>query len=188
MRESLHPRRIATLCASLALTATLSACEDDDSVLFPGVSREVNEQLTVLHDSMTPFQDVESAIAAGYGVIVEHPTDGSRCLAHHDQGAMGFHYLNPDLADDAVAVSSPEALLYEPRSDGSLELVGAEYVVPFAVRSDTETPPVLFGREFSRNYTFNVWALHVWVLRDNPNGVFSDWNPTVSCEHADAVG
>ena len=25
---------------------------------------------------------------------------------------------------------------------------------------------------------------HVWLFRDNPNGVFTPFNPNVSCEHA----
>jgi hypothetical protein len=24
---------------------------------------------------------------------------------------------------------------------------------------------------------------HVWIYRDNPNGVFAQFNPAVSCEH-----
>ena len=27
---------------------------------------------------------------------------------------------------------------------------------------------------------------HVWLYRDNPNGVFAQFNPKVSCEHGDA--
>ena len=26
------------------------------------------------------------------------------------------------------------------------------------------------------------YELHVWAWQDNPNGVFVDWNPRVSCE------
>ena len=26
------------------------------------------------------------------------------------------------------------------------------------------------------------YELHVWAWRDNPSGVFVDWNPRVSCE------
>jgi hypothetical protein len=29
-----------------------------------------------------------------------------------------------------------------------------------------------------------VWALHVWVGRQNPSGIFSDWNPKVTCDNA----
>jgi hypothetical protein len=81
--------------------------------------------------------------------------------------------------------------LYPAESDApfkgvfKLELVPVEYVVPFAIRADDQTPPILLGQEFRRNYTFDVWALHAWAWRDNSSGVFSDWNPDISCE---AVG
>lgn len=26
------------------------------------------------------------------------------------------------------------------------------------------------------------YEIHVWAWRDNPNGIFVDWNPRVSCE------
>ena len=29
------------------------------------------------------------------------------------------------------------------------------------------------------------YELHVWAWRDNPHGMFVDWNPTVSCEEFD---
>jgi hypothetical protein len=32
-----------------------------------------------------------------------------------------------------------------------------------------------------QNHTFDVWALHVWVWKHNPSGMFADWNPQVSC-------
>jgi hypothetical protein len=27
-------------------------------------------------------------------------------------------------------------------------------------------------------------VLHVWHFRENPSGVFADWNPRVSCQYA----
>jgi hypothetical protein len=36
------------------------------------------------------------------------------------------------------------------------------------------------GQQFRVNSAFGVWALHAWVGRDNPSGVFADWNPRVS--------
>ena len=42
------------------------------------------------------------------------------------------------------------------------------------------------AKRFARNETFQVWALHVWVWRKNPNGTFADWNPKVNCSRDDA--
>ena len=30
-------------------------------------------------------------------------------------------------------------------------------------------------------------ALHVWLWKDNPSGLYADWNPAVSCQHAASV-
>ena len=59
--------------------------------------------------------------------------------------------------------------------------------VPWLIAGPTKlwcihpTPPSLYGLEFHRNEAFQLWVLHVWLYRENPSGMFSDWNPTVSC-------
>lgn len=157
------------------------------SVLFPGLSAELNAQLAELRSATGPFRRIQDAKDAGYDVPVAHPTSGKTCLRHGQLGAMGVHYLNGALVDGAVSVTSPEVLIYEPRADGSLELVGVEDVIPFAIRAEDEPAPVLFGQELRRNHTFGLWALHAWAWRQNPSGVFADWNPAVSCQHESAA-
>jgi hypothetical protein len=84
----------------------------------------------------------------------------------------------------------PEALIYEPRG-GKLELVDVEYIVIAAAwDAANKTPPTLMGQLFHYNPSPNrygipaFYALHVWAWRPNPDGVFADWNPRVSCaEH-----
>jgi len=98
-------------------------------------------------------------------------------------GGMGYHYVNTALLDGTVDVSTPEALMYEPEANGQLRLVGVEYVIPENEWTSTTTKPMLFGREFTLN-PFGLWALHVWAWKDNPSGIFADWNPRVTCEHA----
>lgn len=70
--------------------------------------------------------------------------------------------------------------MYEPGPRGQKKFVGVEFIVPFTLWTNP-TPPVAFGQTFMPNAAFQVWALHVWVGRDNPSGVFSDWNPRVRC-------
>jgi len=50
-----------------------------------------------------------------------------------------------------------------------------------------EVPPVLFGHEFLRNDVFQLWGLHAWVWKDNPSGMFANWNPRVTCAYASAI-
>jgi hypothetical protein len=148
----------------------------------------VAHDLAALRRATARFHDFDAAVDAGHEILVSHPVSGAVCLEHPTDGGMGRHYVDPTLMDDVVSVAEPEAIIYEPTAAGRLRLVAVEYIVPFAVLGDDEDPPVLFGREFHRNYTFGVWALHAWAWTSNPSGTFADWNPSVSCEWDGAVG
>jgi hypothetical protein len=99
---------------------------------------------------------------------------------------MGFHYGNVGLIDGSVQVDQPELLLYEPEKNGQLRLVAVEYIIPYSFHSRASAAPVLFGQEFKRNDTFQLWGLHAWVWKENPSGMFASWNPNVTCENATA--
>ena len=68
-------------------------------------------------------------------------------------------------------------------------LLGVEYVVlADAWNANNPNPPALDGQVFHYVGSPNrfglpaFYALHVWAWRNNPNGMFADWNPKVSCE------
>lgn len=98
-------------------------------------------------------------------------------------GGQGFHYVNPALVDAKIELLKPELVMYEPQKNGSLKLVGVDYVVPFD-KWTSPTAPTLLGVPFMRNEPLGVWALHIWAWRKNPSGVFAMWNPDVSCAFA----
>ena len=121
------------------------------------------------------FQDLTVAKAAGY--TNQYPAG----CAESPEGAQAFHFLKDSLVDDRVDLLTPELLMYEPQADGSMQLIGVDYVVPFA---KSATAPILLGVPFMRNEKLGVWALHIWTLRSNPSGMFAAWNPNVSCGNA----
>jgi len=164
-----------------------AACSEDEGPLFPGVSSELNAQLSELRKAIAPYRQIDGAKAAGYSVEVAHPTGGHTCLAHTQLGGMGVHYLKPSLVDGTVNPTEREVLIFEPKADGSLELVAVKYVIPFAIRGEDQAAPTLFGQELKHNFTFGLWALHAWVQKKNPSGVFADWNPDVTCQHASSA-
>ncbi len=143
---------------------------------------ELRSRLVELKQATAGYHDLGKAEADGWNT--RFPPE---CLTHADAGGMGQHFLNEGLLDERVSVDAPEFLVYEPRADGSLHLVAVEYVVPFTERPREAEPPTLFGHEFHANETYGVWAFHVWAWRHNTAGIFADWNPRVSCEHADEV-
>ena len=140
-------------------------------------SAEVNEDLAALEKATAKFRSFESAKAAGWSEQI------TGCMSDSVAGGMGYHYGNPKLIDGKVRVDEPELLLYAPERYGRMRLVAVEYIVPFGAWNRNE-PPTLFGRSFSRNMAFGIWALHVWAWEHNPSGLLSDWNPRVSCGYA----
>lgn len=130
-----------------------------------------------VRSATSAFHDLAAAQTAGY--TSQYPAG----CAQSASGAQGFHYLNPDLVDATVELLRPELLMYEPRPDGTLQLIGVDYVVPFELWPAAD-PPSLLGTPFMRNEPLGVWALHIWAWRPNPSGLFAMWNPAVSCARA----
>ncbi|MGC4077549.1 MAG: hypothetical protein QM702_11065 [Rubrivivax sp.] len=129
-----------------------------------------------VRDANARFSDVAAATAEGYAPIP--------CVSGIDGGAMGIHYVNADyLKDEVIDLSKPEAVMYEPQADGSMQLVAVEYIT-------TKGPANLDGHLFSFTNAPNryglppFYELHVWAWRANPTGTFADMNPDVSCDAA----
>ncbi|MDC5698588.1 hypothetical protein OO014_15120 [Intrasporangium calvum] len=107
---------------------------------------------------------------------------------------MGVHLVNGGLLDGAVAADRPEVLVYEPTRDGGLRLVAVEYVVFAADWAATGAagPPRLFGEDFHHVEAPNryelpaFYALHAWVWKHNPDGVFATLNRNVTCAYSTA--
>jgi hypothetical protein len=157
------------------------------------------------------FRDVNVALAEGYIRDPFDLCDTAEMLGQPAElGAMGVHYFRPDLLgiagppDPRVSGTgthtdflTPAILIYEPQEDGSLELVAVENLV-FAEAWNAaghHEPPSFHGvaYDFMENdpsteadeaHMFEPhWDRHVWLYRDNPNGIFAQFNPNVSCEH-----
>jgi hypothetical protein len=135
-----------------------------------------------VHDATSRFQDVGVATAEGYALQFG-------CVSGSDVGAMGMHFINGSLLDDVIDVEQPEIVLYEPLPGGGVQLTGADYIV-FAKdwSKKHKDPPQLMGQLFHFFDSPNrfglppFYTLHVWAWKENPNGAFTNWNPTVSCE------
>ena len=127
------------------------------------------------------FRSFADARAAGWSTRI------TGCMMDpHGAGGMGFHFGKPALIDATVQADEPEVLIYEPEAHGRIRLVAVEYIIPVDQWHDS-LPPRLFGRAFTVNEQFKVWALHAWVWKDNPNGMFAPYNPRVTCQGADVA-
>jgi hypothetical protein len=180
--------------AAISMLATAGSCSRDVEPTRPQVDlghvhisprragtpdAAVRDKLEELKRATARYRDFAAAQKAGYTIEV------TKCMADAARGGMGYHYAKGELIDGRVIEGRPEVLLYEPTGKGRFRLVGVEFIIPFDAWTGAE-PPVLYGQTFARNETFKVWALHVWVWRQNPSGVFADWNPKVSCARDNA--
>ena len=161
-----------------------------------------DQSLQQLISQLGNYQSVTYATDHGY-------RRASACESHPTLGAMGYHYVRPDLlgltppstwVDGRVngtgtytRVEPPAILLYVPDGHGGLKLAGIEILV-FAAAWDASNqhPPMYRGRTF--NYMADDpntprdeahgfmphYDLHIW-FEHNPSGLYAQWNPSLSC-------
>jgi len=161
--------------AASAVKSGASQSSADNSGTRPDAN--VQKELAELRQVTARFHDISAARTAQWSTQI------TGCMVS-DSGGMGFHYGNVGLIDGSVSVDQPELLLYEPQKDGSMQLVAVEYIIPYAAHARDAAAPVLFGHQFTRNDTFQLWGLHAWVWSENPSGMFANWNPKVTCAYA----
>ena len=162
-----------------ALTLVMMLLAPVSTFAAPGeTDTDALQQLAQVRRATAKYHNVENAIADGY-IAAPH------CIEHPALGGMGYHYANPGLLmDGALDPLRPELLLYAPSGNGGMKLVGVEYMV-----SDVgQAHPTLFGRQFDGPMPGHEpgkpvhYDLHAWVWRANPDGIFSQFNPNVSCD------
>jgi len=163
-----------TTTAAPATTTTTEAMDDKGG--HGGDDGEVDPAEIIAANLATAgFQDVAVAEDAGYGNTIE----ALGCFENPEVGGMGLHFLREDLMDDVVDVTEPEALVYELDHNGEITgLVAHEYIVPVEAWT-SDQPPTLFGLDFHQHPVLPLWVLHAWIWKDNPAGMFEDWNPKV---------
>lgn len=157
------------------------------------------------------YRDVTVALKDGYIRDPANMCETADMMGlPRDKGAMGIHYVRPDILGitappnlrvDGVGTHTdflkPAILLYEPQADGSLVLIGVENLV-FAkawTAAGHDAPPAFHGVAYDTMIDNPATPLdeahnfephhdrHVWLYRENPNGVFTPFNPRVTCEH-----
>jgi hypothetical protein len=126
------------------------------------------------------------SVALGEGWVAATP-----CVSGPNSGAMGVHFVLPArVGDGEIDGAEPEALIYEPLSNGAMRLVGVEFIViaaDWASKHPEGGPPSVDGHlmhligEPNRYGLPAFYELHVWAWERNPDGFFADWNTQVTC-------
>jgi hypothetical protein len=145
------------------------------------------QHISDLRDATARYASLSVAEDEGFGVVTD--TSGISCIQDAEKGGMGTHYaLGSRIGDGEITMLEPEILLYDKTSTPP-RFLGVEYVVFAADWHAThgKQPPKLFGKKFTfvaagnRYGLPDFYELHVWLWRPNPSGIFSDWNPKVTC-------
>jgi hypothetical protein len=144
---------------------------------------KANALVKIVRASTERFKDVKVAMAEGYALQFG-------CVSGPDEGAMGLHYVNGNIVNSGVLdPTRPQIVIYEAMPDGSLKLIGADYlVIADAWNAKHSGPPEMMGQFFHLFDAPNrfglpaFYTLHVWAWKQNPKGAFVNWHPNVSCE------
>lgn len=177
----------------------------------PAASTPSEPDLAAVRTATERFRDVNVALAEGYIRDPGNICDDAPMMGRAAElGAMGIHFFRPDLlgitgppnprvngTGTHTDFLKPSILIYEPQADGSLQLVAVENLVFIKAweAAGNSAPPSFQGVPYDRMvddpatkvdeaHMFEPhYDRHVWIYRENPNGVFASFNPNVTCTH-----
>jgi len=176
----------------------------------PTVETAAEPTLEQVRAATERFRDVKVALAEGYIADPSNTCETAEMMGKPASlGAMGIHYFRPDMLGISgppnprvdgngthTDFNKPSVLIYEPQADGSLQLVAVENLVfqkSWRAAGNTK-PPSFHGVEWDtmqddpatkidEAHMFEPhYDRHVWLYRDNPSGMFAQFNPNVSCK------
>ncbi len=187
-RSIVVPLLVATLIMIFMAPVVLAA---------PGAPGSgVNRDLAAVRKATVQYHDESEALADGYVAFTPHIS------------GMGAHYFNFLLLMDGIFVpTEPEGLLYSLVEGDRPKLVAVEYIVfgpePDGFAGDSDewffepamchyadghfefaASPDLCTHNLDGHTTLEIWhpdlwTLHTWIWRGNPDGVFEEFNPNV---------
>lgn len=196
-------RTVVAATAAVLTVAGVSAVADS-----PGPGEPTLAEVRAVTEK---YQDVNVALAEGFIRDPSDMCETADMMGRPaSAGAMGVHYFRPDLLGITAPPNprvngngthtdfrAPSILIYEPQADGSMQLVAVENLVfqtSWAAAGHT-APPTFHGVPYDNMKDDPATATdeahsfephfdrHVWIYRENPNGVFEPFNPSVSCTH-----
>lgn len=139
--------------------------DDDDGRKLTSQQRKL---VNTLRDVTEEYRSLAEAKEDGYKRV-------TACVEKKGVGAMGFHYAKNSLIDGKTDARKPEVLVYMPDKQGRYKLVAVEFL------STAKTRPEIAGLKFENGPFPGTFALHAWVWKENPAGMFAAYNPDLRC-------
>lgn len=156
---------------------------------------EMTAEVAAAKRALDKYQDPIVAVHDGYFSTLgcmAYPKGGGEGTMAYKPGAMGVHFLNLGYVGQPLSPEKPQVLIYEPQGD-RLQLVAAEWFVP--TQAAGATRPSIFGKELDGPMDghkpimpdgLSHYDLHVWLWKENPNGMFHPTNSAVVCPEGKA--
>ena len=144
------------------------------------INGESRAALASVRTATAAYHDVNAALADGF-------VPATPCVSNPaGPGEMGVHYVDMSRLATGFELTRPEVLIYEPQDNGRMRLVGVEYVALDADQDPTtdERPTFPGGVRFHAPHAGPgpvVYTLHAYLWKNNPAGIFTDYNPRNSC-------
>jgi hypothetical protein len=153
----------------------------------------MGQQLAAAKAASARYRDIAVAKAAGYVQVTQFIP------------GLGLHLVNLRISQERFDPAKPQILLYEPNRSGGYRLAGVAY----AFTAESPVPPVGFAGgtdvwHYHQKLCFlpngsvtitpnaascraragvfqgrTAWLLHAWIWVQNPQGVFTEYNPKV---------
>jgi hypothetical protein len=149
-----------------------------------------NASLDVVRAALDKYKDPIVAIRDGYFstlACIDFPNGGhEKGAMNYKAGGMGVHFLNMAMVGPKLDSLKPQVLLYEVVGD-KLKLAGAEWFAPTDI---AKTAPTVLGHKLEGPMeghepvlpaALHHWDLHVWLWKDNANGMFDPTNASIKC-------
>ncbi len=161
----------------------------------PQESQILSRQIAEAKSATARYRSVAAAKADGYFQVTQFIP------------GLGLHLANLGISNRIFDPARPQVLLYQPDRNGTLVLVGVAYSIAhtgpddpqpagFAGNTDawhyhqdlcflptgsvTITPSAQPCRERGGYFQAKTaWLLHAWIWKTNPNGLFTESNPSV---------
>lgn len=133
----------------------------------------VDQQIRAATEAMEKYENIEDAIADGFGQITPYIPQQGLHLAKGGMAGLGDHDANFDPAD-------PESLLYmpDPSTPGGWRLGGAMYIVPVDL---APLPPDGFATNE------DAWHYHSWLCIWNNGNSVAENMPEDQCQALDGI-
>lgn len=140
-------------------------------------SSEVQKQLALARAATAKYHDIEKAFEDGYvdiDVVVQN---------------MGYHLLKVANVNGTFDPGNPPLLVYSKNPvTGKMRLIAAEYAVPYDMSNPNPIPPEGWAGDddvWDNDTDVGWWECHAWMWYNNPDGIFSKYNPRVHVDPND---